>query len=35
VGRPRLRLMVGDERLRDADAAELSSVAQSVLAQAS
>ena len=35
VGRPRLRLMLGDDRLRDADAAELSSVAQSVLAQAS
>jgi hypothetical protein len=35
VGRPRLRLMLGDDRLRDADPAELSSVAQSVLAQAS
>jgi hypothetical protein len=35
VGRPRLRLLLGDDRLRDADAAELSSVAQSVLAQAS
>jgi hypothetical protein len=35
VGRPRLRLMLGDDRLRDADPAELSSVAQSVLAQGS
>jgi len=35
VGRPRLRLMLGDDRLRDADAGELSSVAQSVLAQGS
>ena len=35
VGRPRLRLMLGDDRLRNADAAELSSVAQSVLAQGS
>jgi hypothetical protein len=35
VGRPRLRLMLGDDRLRDADTAELSSVAQSVLAQGS
>ncbi|PSQ08226.1 hypothetical protein BRC93_15345 [Halobacteriales archaeon QS_5_70_15] len=35
VGRPRLRLLLGDDRLRGADADELSSVAQSVLAQAS
>jgi hypothetical protein len=35
VGRPRLRLLLGDDRLRDADTAELSSVAQSVLAQGS
>jgi hypothetical protein len=32
VGRPRLRLMLGDDRLRDADAADLASVAQSLLA---
>jgi len=35
VGRPRLRLMLGDDRLRDADAPELASVAQSLLAGAS
>ncbi|MFB6106825.1 MAG: transcriptional regulator TbsP [Halobacteriaceae archaeon] len=32
VGRPRLRLKLADERLQDADAGELASVAQSVLA---
>ncbi len=32
VGRPRLRLMLGDERLEDADIDELASVAQSLLA---
>ena len=32
VGRPRLRLMLGDDRLTDADADELASVAQSLLA---
>jgi len=32
VGRPRLRLKLGDERLEDADAGELASVAQSMLA---
>lgn len=32
VGRPRLRLMLGDERLEDADSDELATVAQSVLA---
>jgi len=32
VGRPRLRLMLGDERLADADADELATVAQSLLA---
>jgi hypothetical protein len=32
VGRPRLRLMLGDERLSDADADELANVAQSILA---
>ena len=32
VGRPRLRLQLADERLRDADAADLASVASSVLA---
>ncbi len=32
VGRPRLRLMLGDERLQGADAGELASVAQSLLA---
>ncbi|MBX0294367.1 transcriptional regulator TbsP [Haloarcula nitratireducens] len=32
VGRPRLRLMLGDERLEDADADELATVAQSLLA---
>jgi hypothetical protein len=35
VGRPRLRLMLGDDRLRDAEAPELASVTQSILAQAS
>jgi hypothetical protein len=35
VGRPRLRLMLGDDRLRDAGAPELANVAQSILAQAS
>jgi hypothetical protein len=34
VGRPRLRLTLADERLRDADASELASVASSVLASA-
>ena len=33
VGRPRLRLTLGDDRLRDASAGELASVAQSVLAK--
>jgi hypothetical protein len=32
VGRPRLRLMLGDDRLEDADADQLASVAQSLLA---
>jgi len=32
VGRPRLRLMLGDERLGDADSDELATVAQSLLA---
>jgi len=32
VGRPRLRLMLGDERLEDADSDELATVAQSLLA---
>jgi hypothetical protein len=32
VGRPRLRLMLGDERLNDADGEELATVAQSLLA---
>ncbi|MFC6973412.1 transcriptional regulator TbsP [Halomicroarcula sp. GCM10025709] len=32
VGRPRLRLLLGDERLEDADADELATVAQSILA---
>ena len=32
VGRPRLRLKLGDERLRDADSGQLASVAQSMLA---
>jgi hypothetical protein len=32
VGRPRLRLMLGDERLNDADSDELATVAQSLLA---
>ncbi len=31
VGRPRLRLKIGDERLRDADNGQLASVAQSIL----
>jgi hypothetical protein len=31
VGRPRLRLMLGDERLQDAEADQLASVAQSIL----
>ena len=33
VGRPRLRLKLGDDRLREASAGELASVAQSVLAK--
>ncbi|MFC7177692.1 transcriptional regulator TbsP [Halosegnis marinus] len=33
VGRPRLRLKLGDDRLADASSAELASVAQSVLAK--
>ncbi|WP_137681847.1 transcriptional regulator TbsP [Haloarcula mannanilytica] len=32
VGRPRLRLMLGDDRLKDAEPDELASVAQSILA---
>ncbi|MFB6184704.1 MAG: DUF5821 family protein, partial [Haloarculaceae archaeon] len=32
VGRPRLRLMLGDDRLSEADTDELASVAQSLLA---
>jgi hypothetical protein len=32
VGRPRLRLKLGDERLQDADGSQLASVAQSILA---
>jgi hypothetical protein len=32
VGRPRLRLLLGDERLADADNDELATVAQSLLA---
>jgi hypothetical protein len=32
VGRPRLRLKLGDDRLREADAGQLASVAQSMLA---
>ncbi len=32
VGRPRLRLKLGDERLQETDAAELASVAQSMMA---
>ncbi|WP_435195495.1 transcriptional regulator TbsP [Natronomonas sp. EA1] len=32
VGRPRLRLMLGDDRLKGADAEQLTSVAQSILA---
>ncbi len=35
VGRPRLRLLLGDERLREADADELVSVAQSMLSTTS
>ncbi|WIV67292.1 transcriptional regulator TbsP [Natrialbaceae archaeon AArc-T1-2] len=31
VGRPRLRLKIGDERLRDADNSQLATVAQSIL----
>ena len=31
VGRPRLRLMLGDNRLRDADTDQLASVAQTIL----
>ena len=31
VGRPRLRLKFGDDRLRDADSSELASVAQSII----
>ncbi|WP_049998633.1 transcriptional regulator TbsP [Halococcus sediminicola] len=34
VGRPRLRLLLGDERLREADAEELASVAHELLATA-
>ena len=34
VGRPRLRLLLGDERLREADAEELTSAAQSVSSSA-
>jgi hypothetical protein len=34
VGRPRLRLVLGDERLREADAEELASVARELLAAA-
>jgi hypothetical protein len=34
VGRPRLRLLLGDERLREADAEELASVARELLAAA-
>ncbi len=32
VGRPRLRLLLGDERLKEADSDQLASVAQSILA---
>jgi len=32
VGRPRLRLLLGDERLEEADSSQLASVAQSVIA---
>jgi hypothetical protein len=35
IGRPRLRLLLGDERLREADADELVSVAGSILSTAS
>jgi len=35
VGRPRLRLMVGDDRLDQADSDDLASVAQSLLSSAS
>jgi hypothetical protein len=31
VGRPRLRLMLGDDRLRDADTDQLASVTQTIL----
>jgi len=31
VGRPRLRLMLGDERLQDANTDQLASVAQTIL----
>jgi hypothetical protein len=31
VGRPRLRLMLGDDRLRDSDTDQLASVAQTIL----
>jgi septum formation topological specificity factor MinE len=31
VGRPRLRLLLGDERLNDADSDELATVVQSLL----
>ncbi|EMA46501.1 hypothetical protein C448_06048, partial [Halococcus morrhuae DSM 1307] len=34
VGRPRLRLLLGDERLREADAEELASVANEMLSVA-
>ena len=34
VGRPRLRLLLGEERLREADAEELASVARELLAAA-
>ncbi len=31
VGRPRLRLKIGDDRLREADNGQLATVAQSIL----
>jgi predicted transcriptional regulator len=34
VGRPRLRLLLGDERLREADVEKLASVAREMLAAA-
>jgi septum formation topological specificity factor MinE len=34
AGRPRLRLVLGEERLREADAEELASVARELLAAA-